>query len=277
MTDAALEINKNSSEAGSRFADHKIKARIAIVDNLKSIPRIVDLDYEDVDDFLSDVSEKVYTISHSGGGKIPYTIIKEVIENLIHAEFKETSITILDDGNKIIVSDQGPGIENKDKAMQPGFTTASLWMKKFIRGVGSGLPIVNETISFSGGAVEIEDNLRKGTVVTLSIKDIKDEKIDISERDSGSLSQPIEADKSREEDLSKIDVTLRQTKILSLILELEEIGPSKIAKELGFSLSTSYRELVSLEKKDLIFQADSGKRKLSGLGKKYLEYYTNSF
>ena len=56
----------------------------------------------------------------------------------------------MDGGNRIIISDQGPGINDKDKAFLPGFSSASKSMKKYIRGVGSGLPIVRETIDFSG-------------------------------------------------------------------------------------------------------------------------------
>jgi Mn-dependent DtxR family transcriptional regulator len=61
------------------------------------------------------------------------------------------------------------------------------------------------------------------------------------------------------------------------VLELEETGPAKIAKELGFSLSTSYRELIFLENEKLLTLAESGKRRMSAKGKKYLEYYLNNF
>ena len=108
-------------------------------------------------------------ISHDQGGKIPYTIIKEIVENLIHAEFSEVIITIINNGNQIMITDQGPGISDIDKAMMPGFTSATKEMKKFIRGVGSGLPIVKETIRFSGGTIDIKNNMNKGTVVILKI------------------------------------------------------------------------------------------------------------
>jgi DeoR/GlpR family transcriptional regulator of sugar metabolism len=68
----------------------------------------------------------------------------------------------------------------------------------------------------------------------------------------------------------------RQNKILFVILELEEAGPSIIARELGFSLSTSYRELIYLEKNKLLISSSNSKRKLSKKGIKYLEYYSNN-
>lgn len=94
--------------------------------------------------------------------------IKEVVENLLHADIQEAVITILPDGNTIRVSDQGPGIPDKEKAFLPGFTTASSKMKEIVRGVGSGLPIVKDSMRSIGGTILIEDNLKQGCVITLS-------------------------------------------------------------------------------------------------------------
>ena len=41
-------------------------------------------------------------------------------------------------------------------------------MKSYIRGVGSGLPIVKEYLEFTHGTITIEDNLGSGSVVTIS-------------------------------------------------------------------------------------------------------------
>src|SRR3972149_9074851 len=122
-----------------------------------------------IHNFINETSQKTYNLSHEIGGKIPYTIIREIIENLIHADFKEVVITVLDSGNHIIVTDQGPGIEDKEKAFLPGYTSATSKMKEYIRGVGSGFPIVKETITFSGGSIDVKDNIRKGTVISLKL------------------------------------------------------------------------------------------------------------
>lgn len=249
--------------------NNSIPVRIAVYDNMKSIPRVLEFDFSNVSDFINESSQQAYRLSHESGGQIPYTIIREIIENLIHADFCEIIITICDDGNHIIISDQGPGIENKDKAFLPGYTSATQKMKEFIRGVGSGLPIVKETITFSGGSIDISDNIKKGTVVSL--------KIDTEQKPSNTEIPPPQEPKQDVKDFSNLSLTLRQKKILSLMLEMEEAGPSKIAKELKFSLSTSYRELIVLEEKKLLVASSSGKRKLSQKGIKYLEYYSNSF
>lgn len=265
---------------------HSISGRIAIYDNMRSIPRVVEISYDSITRFLDETPQRIYSISHELGGKIPYTIIKEVVENLIHANFTEIIITILNGGNHIIISDQGPGIADKEKAFLPGFTSATSVMKKYIRGVGSGLPIVKETIFFSGGSVDITDNIKKGTVISLKIGNANDKAVFDSLstiKDLTDTETPIVEKKEPEniiklsEGFTNIKLTIRQKKILSLVLELEETGPAKIAKELSFSLSTSYRELIFLENEKLLTLAESGKRRLSAKGKKYLEYYLNNF
>ena len=312
-------INENLSEVSSGKTGFGILVRIAVYDSMRSLPRIIDLSFNNIPDFINKTSEEVYSLSHRQGGRIPYTIIKEIVENLIHASFREIIITILNNGNKIMISDQGPGIFDKEKAILPGYTSATSEMKRFIRGVGSGLPIVNETIAFSGGILDIKDNIKNGTVVTLSINtDTASEHVDLSinelpllKKDGAEAKQkqnsqpapllntseknpvkeaaPVKnpssslnmqnmapSVKSSDDYLLK-KLSMRQMKILFLILELEEAGPSKISKELGFSLSTSFRELSSLEKEGLLKTYSSGKKRLSKKGIKYLEYYSNNF
>ena len=276
-------IAESKSKTTQKEAGFFISVRIALYDNMRSIPRVIDSEYENIADFINDTSQKTYNLSHEMGGKIPYTIIREIIENLIHAEFKEIAISIMSEGNHIMVSDQGPGIDDKEKAMLPGYTSATSTMKQYIRGVGSGLPIVKETITFSGGIIDISDNMRQGTVISLKIgspgqdgfSSLEDAAIPEGPRLSP---EEIEKKLSMEgfEKLNNEILTERQKKILFLILELEEAGPSTIGQELGFSLSTSYRELILLEKNKLLSSDSSGKRKLSKKGLKYLEYYSNN-
>lgn len=282
MSGDSSKLNNNSSPGNLNRNIMDIPVRIAVYDNMRSIPRIIDLNFNDINNFINETSEKTYNLSHEIGGSIPYTLIKEIIENLIHADFKEVVITVLDRGNHIIVTDQGPGIEDKEKAFLPGYTTATSKMKEYIRGVGSGFPIIKETITFSGGSIEVKDNIKRGTVISLKLGLTKDgEKV----QDSGSepasvLPSDIESEKKTQIDiLDKFNGKIlsdRQKKILFVILELEEAGPSKISKELGFSLSTSYRELIYLEKNRLLTSSSSGKRRLSKKGIKYLEYYSNN-
>lgn len=232
--------------------------RLAIYDSLAALPRVVELSAEGYRQLIDLLATKAYEHSQSKGGQIPFTVIREVIENLIHAYFQEAVISILDNGNTIRISDQGPGIRDKERALLPGFSTASQEMKKIIRGVGSGLPVAQEMLKCVGGTITIEDNLQSGAVVTLNL--------------------PVSADKKKEEaaqpepeETETIPLSDRQKKGLLLVTELGPVGPSKIAQELNISLSSAYRDLLVLEKHKLVRPAAQGKRALTQEGADYLD------
>ncbi len=144
-------------------------ARIALYDDLRSAPRVTEIQPAETGAYIDGLAAQVYEQARQSGGTIPYTVVREVSENFIHARFKEIIVSILDHGNTIRFADQGPGISFKDKAQLPGFSSAIEPMKSYIRGVGSGLPIVKEYLEFSHGTISIEDNMGSGSVVTISV------------------------------------------------------------------------------------------------------------
>ena len=144
-------------------------ARIAVYDDMEMSPRVVVVDPKDIRDYLAEITSTTYELVTQQGGTFAFSMIRELVENYIHAAFIEPTISILDHGQTIVFSDQGPGIPNKRDAMRPSFTSATRAMKKYIRGVGSGLPIVEEYIRRNNGTLTIEDNLGHGTIVTVSL------------------------------------------------------------------------------------------------------------
>ncbi|KJF45011.1 ATP-binding protein [Draconibacterium sediminis] len=85
---------------------------------------------------------EVNVVAHSVGGKML-------------AEIDGTGITV-------IVQDNGPGIEDIEKAMQEGYSTASKAVRNMGFGAGMGLPNINRnTDEFT-----IESELGVGTVLT---------------------------------------------------------------------------------------------------------------
>ena len=143
-------------------------ARIAVYDDASAAPRVVVVEPCDVREYLEQITATVNRLSHEQGGSIPFMVIREIVENFIHAYFQAPTITILDGGNTIRFSDQGPGIKSKTLALEYGTSSATEEMKRYIRGVGSGLPYVQQYMSDKGGSLEIEDNIAGGTVVTIS-------------------------------------------------------------------------------------------------------------
>ena len=145
-------------------------ARIAVYDDAAAAPRVVMVDPSDVRTFLEETTATVSRLAREQGGTIPFMVIREIVENYVHAYFASPTISILDGGNTIRFSDQGPGIAEKDRALEYGTTSATEEMKRYIRGVGSGLPYAQHYMRDKGGSLQIEDNIQGGTVVTISVR-----------------------------------------------------------------------------------------------------------
>lgn len=144
-------------------------ARIAVYDDMLSTPRVIVIDPQDVRTYLEETTNTVYQCMKEQGGHISLMVIREIVENFIHAHFAEPIISILDGGDTIRFADQGPGIDDKERAFDFGVTSANSNMKRYIRGTGAGFPMVQEYLENAGGAVSIEDNMGNGTVVTVSL------------------------------------------------------------------------------------------------------------
>jgi len=224
--------------------------RIAIYDTLTSPPRVVPVEAEDLPALIASLAEKTYHYCHEQGGQVPYTVIQEIIENLLHAGFRDVVITILDNGHTIRISDHGPGVIDKDRAFLPGYTTATAAQRRFIRGVGSGLPVARESLQFLRALLTVEDNLGGGAVFTIKLPP--------------QAQQPAAAS-------PHVKLTNRQTKVLVLLMELGSAGPTAIARELGIAPATAYRELGLLEKSGLIHSLGDGKRALREEGLRLLD------
>ena len=150
--------------AGAMYA-----ARIAVYDDMLSTPRVIVIEPQDVRTYLEETTNTVYQCMKEQGGRISLMVIREIVENFIHAHFAEPIISILDGGDTIRFADQGPGIDDKERAFDFGVTSANSSMKRYIRGTGAGFPMVQEYLENAGGAVSIEDNMGNGTVVTVSL------------------------------------------------------------------------------------------------------------
>ena len=226
--------------------------RIAIYDTLTSPPRVIAVEEKDLPALIASLAEKTYHYCREQGGQIPYTVLQELMENLLHACFRDVVVTILDNGQTIRISDHGPGVDDKDRAFQPGFTTATAIQRQIIRGVGSGLPVARESLQFLRGVLTVDDNLGGGAVFTIKM--------------------PAHAPEPATTPLTpEVKITMRQTKVLVLLMELGSSGPTALAKELDISSATAFRELVVLQDLGLIHSLGDGKRALREEGLHLLE------
>jgi len=226
--------------------------RIAIYDTLTAPPRVVTVEEGDLPALIASLAEKTYHYCREQGGEVPYSVIHELIENLLHAYFRDVVVTIIDSGHTIRISDHGPGLDDKERAFQPGFTTATALQRSLIRGVGSGLPLARESLQLLRGMLTVEDNLGGGAVFTIRM--------------------PVAATPPAPEPAGPdVKLSTRQTKVLVLLMELGAAGPTAIAKELDISSATAFRELVVLEEMGLIHSLGDGKRALREEGLTLLE------
>lgn len=226
-------------------------ARIAVYDDYLSAPRVVDIPPASIPTYIEQIASKTYELSQAKGGSIPYTVIREVSENFIHAQFREPCISILDGGNTIRFADQGPGIEDKERAQIPGFTSATSEMKQYIRGVGSGLPLAKEYLRFSNGRLTIEDNIKEGTVITITVDSATPQPSPVVYRQT-----PAEPQQAQPQPQTpapqKVVLEARDRDVLLLAKDMGLIGPTEINVNLGISVSTAYRVLGKLEDAGLL-------------------------
>jgi DNA-binding transcriptional ArsR family regulator len=217
--------------------------------------------------FTRIVSEKV----REAGGKVPEESVREVVENLIHAGYRGVVISVFDDGNVVRVSDKGPGVQDKERAMEFGFSGASPEALGEIRGVGAGLGIARAAAEKVGGTVTIEDNIGGGTVATISVPgegSAKEEK-EPQERRPPQRRYP--------DGVPRMNISERQQKVLITVLECGEVGPSTVADRLEISVSTAYRDLSVLEEHGLVMADEAGKRLISPLGRDLVEAIINAW
>src|SRR5215216_6288767 len=197
--------------------------------------------------FTRFVSEKVREV----GGRVPEESIREVVENLIHAGYQGVVISVLDGGNVVRVSDKGPGVVNKSRVMEFGFSGAAPEALGEIRGVGAGLGIARAAAEKVGGTVTIEDNIGGGTVATVSVPG---EEVPPQEQ------SPSAPPRRYPDGVPRMNISERQQKVLITVLECGEVGPSTVADRLEISVSTAYRDLSVLEEHGLVMADESGKR-----------------
>jgi DNA-binding transcriptional ArsR family regulator len=212
--------------------------------------------------FTRFVSEKV----REAGGRVPEESIREVVENLIHAGYRGVVISVLDEGNVVRVSDKGPGVENKSRAMEFGFSGAAPGALGEIRGVGAGLGIARAAAEKVGGTLAIEDNIGGGTVVTISVAVTEEKEV-----------APPPPQRRYPDGVPRMNISERQQKALITVLECGEVGPSTVADSLEISVSTAYRDLSVLEEHGLVMADESGKRLISPLGRDLVEAIINTW
>lgn len=254
-------------------------ARIAVYDDFKSAPHIIEVEPGETLEYIERLSQEIYSQSQAQGGSIPYTVIRELSENFIHARFAEVVISIFDKGNTIRFADQGPGIIHKEQAQQPGFTSASESMKDYIRGVGSGLPLAVEYLKFTGGSLCIEDNMGAGTVITISLNHKLQPTQEFNNQAqtyifNNNQEQPAIIEDSNTRTSPAIDLNERQKRILQHFVDRGALGVTDINRLTGMPQSSIHKELTRFEELNILEKTSNQKRVLTQFGRNIVEVLT---
>ncbi len=175
---------------------------------------------------------------------LPPPAVREILENLVHAGFRDAVVSVLGGGAVLRVADHGPGIADPARALTPGLSTAGPAERAMVRGVGCGLPLARDLIAGDGGSLEIAENLGGGAVVTLALP--------IPEAPPGGAPAPAWSEAARE--------------ILALLLEVGDATPASLAGELGRSRAECGRELALLQHRGLVVREPGGARHLTDAG-----------
>jgi anti-sigma regulatory factor (Ser/Thr protein kinase) len=218
-------------------------ARVAVYREPTEPPTVSEIAGDDPGTLIERLFEAV-----ARWARLPIVAIREIIENLVHADFQNAMVSVLANGHMVRVSDSGPGIPDPELALQPGFSTAGPDERTVIRGVGSGLPLAVSVMDAEGGTIEFARNLGGGTVVTLAAPSTA------LDDDSEASVMPAEDDRL----------------VMALLLEMGPSRPERLAAELSWTVGRCGRELVVLESRGLVARDADGQRSLTPNGSRLL-------
>lgn len=127
----------------------------------------------DGDDFTrageasSDVKSKLKRmgVSPEVVRKVAIAMYEGEINMVIHASGGEIEVEIAADKITMTLKDIGPGIQDVDKAMQAGYSTASENVRQLGFGAGMGLPNMKKY----SDEMDIKTEIGVGTVVTMVV------------------------------------------------------------------------------------------------------------
>ena len=244
-----------------------LSARLAIYRDGEPGPKVEEVQGTGPEELIHKLCTAVERVIRDEGTDLPQVAVRALIENLVHADFKSPTVSVLDRGLTLRVADQGPGIADKVLAARPGYSSAGEAPRRIIAGVGAGLTIAALQAQERGGKLEITDNLGGGTVVTLTMPGGP-----IAAQHA--LAEPLftafppafELNTDRPSELSD-----NGKRVLLLLAELGGSGLATICDELRIAPDSARSELESLRRLGLLDPADQRKIVLTPAGLNYLD------
>ena len=162
-----MEIDWHEEETQRQQIDHSFEA--IITDEARFTLRydIIGNDFDRAGESSSKLKEALKRMG------IPPDILRRVAIASYEAEMNTVIFT---DGGKLVarvtperiaveITDSGPGIKDVEKAMKPGFSTATDWVRELGFGAGMGLPNIKKCAD----DMHLESTMGEGTQLTFSV------------------------------------------------------------------------------------------------------------
>jgi Histidine kinase-, DNA gyrase B-, and HSP90-like ATPase len=243
-----------------------LSARLAIYRDGEPEPKVEEVQGTGPEELIHRLCTATERVIRDLGANLPQSAVKALIENLVHARFQSPTVSILDGGRTVRVADHGPGIADKRRAVEPGYSSAGEAERRIIAGVGAGLAVAARQAEEGGGRLEISDNLGGGTVVTLEFAGAgKDVDSDLARPQLTGLRRSYAA-AERPSELSD-----NGKRVLLLLAELGGSGLTTICDELRIQAGAARSELDSLRRLGLLDPADHAHLVLTPAGLNYLD------
>lgn len=129
--------------------------------------KVTDEDFTQAGEASADLKSKLKTIGFPAEviRKVTIALYEGEINLVIHARGGEIDVTISDDKIHLVISDQGPGIEDIGLAMSEGWSSAPDEIRSLGFGAGMGLPNMKKYAD----TFDIQSTVGLGTTVTMDV------------------------------------------------------------------------------------------------------------
>ncbi|MBQ5590272.1 MAG: anti-sigma regulatory factor [Clostridia bacterium] len=97
--------------------------------------------------------------------RVSIAMYEAEVNMVIHANGGFVDVNVYNDRIEIILTDEGPGIEDVEKAMQEGYSTAPDYVRSLGFGAGMGLPNMKGYTD----SMEIETQVGVGTTIKMVV------------------------------------------------------------------------------------------------------------
>jgi hypothetical protein len=246
-----------------------LSARLATYRDGEPEPKVEEVQGTGPEELIHRLCTATERVIREQGAILPQPAVKALIENLVHARFQSPTVSVLDGGRTIRVADRGPGIADKEHAVEPGYSSAGEAERRIIAGVGAGLAVAARQAAEAGGRLDIRDNLGGGTVATLEFVGTgRDVRSVIAQPQLASLGLSYTAPTATDRPSELSDNGKR---VLLLLAELGVSELTTICDELRIPAAAARLELDSLRRLGLLDPADQAKLALTPAGLSYLD------